>query len=120
MNKIAIVYMAYAWVGLIHSSFAGICLYSIWGNTMRQRTKWLPIGILFCFLSLLEIYWIPVFSSLGLSVFTSSTEVQQHFGIDAQTDIVKAIHPNLLMVAMWFFQTFLAYKIGNWVYNRNR
>ena len=120
MDKIIIVYLAYLWVGLLHSSFAGITLYTIWGQKMKQLPNFVPILILFTFLALLELYWIPIFSSLGLSVHTSSPELHTHFNITANTDIVKTLRPNIIMVAMWFFQTFLAYRIGNYFYKKNR
>lgn len=120
MNEIIIVYLAYLWIGLLHSCFAGISLYALWGKQLQQLPKIVPISILFIFLALLEIYWIPVFSTLGLSVKTSSTELHQHFNITANTDIVKTLKPNLTMAIMWFFQTFLAFKVGNFILKRNQ
>lgn len=120
MDKIIIVYLAYLWVGLLHSCFAGITLYTIWGRKMKELPNFVPILILFVFLALLEVYWIPVFSTLGLSVHTSSSELHAHFNITAETNIVQTLRPNGLMIAMWFFQTFLAYRIGNYFYKKSR
>ena len=119
MNKIVIVYLAYLWIGLLHSCFAGITLYSVWGRKITRLPKLVPIAILFIFLGLLEVYWIPIFSALDLGVFTDSPALHQHFNISEKTDIVQTLKPNVIMVSMWIFQTFLAYRIGNYIFKKN-
>lgn len=114
MDKIAIVYLAYIWVGFLHSSFAGITLYSLWGHKIMHWPKTIPILILFTFLGLLEIYWIPIFGSLDLRVFTGNSALQTHFGLSEQTNIVETLRPNFIMVGMWVLQTAFAFWIGNW------
>ena len=120
MNTIILVYLAYLWVGFLHSSFAGISLYALWGHKIKSGPQWVPILILFTFLALLEVYWIPIFQSLDLNIFIHSQDLQQHFNITEQTNIVASLRPNWLMVSMWILQTFFAYLLGNWMLQRSR
>lgn len=96
MNSIATVYLAYLWVGLLHAVFVGVTLYAFWGKWLRKQHQIVPIAIMFSILAFFELYWIPMFSRLGISIFIKNEAVHQHFGIDENTNLVSTLRPSLI------------------------
>jgi hypothetical protein len=116
MQSIITVYLAYIWVGLLHALFVGVTLYSFLGTWFKKKHQFIPIALIFMILAFFELYWIPMFNTLGVQIYIHDTAVQQHFGIDANTNLVAALHPTYISYFFWVVTTYLGYKIGNYSY----
>lgn len=113
MNNVIVVYLAYLWVGLIHALFVGVTLYAFWGAWLKRQNQLIPIVIIFAILAFFELYWIPMFQTLGIEIFIKDQAILQHFGIDENTDIVSTLRPNWISYIFWILSTWLSYRIGN-------
>jgi hypothetical protein len=119
MNSITTVYLAYVWVGLLHALFVGVTLYSFFGKWLKMQYQIIPIAIIFVILAFFELYWIPMFNGLGISIFIKDAAVHQHFGIDEKTNLVQSLHPTYISYLFWIGSTYLGYKIGNFIFEKN-
>jgi hypothetical protein len=61
--KIWAIYLAYAWVGLLHAFFIGTCLHA-WGRHWVGKHLWFAFAVALGALAFFETYWIPVFGYL--------------------------------------------------------
>ena len=120
MQNITTVYIAYIWVGLLHALFVGVTLYTFFEKWLKKQHQIIPIVIIFMILAFFELYWIPMFSSLGIQIYVQDTTVQQHFGIDGTTNLVSVLRPTYISYCFWIGSTYLAYRIGNFILIKNQ
>jgi hypothetical protein len=120
MNKVVIIYIAYLWVGLIHAIFVGITLYVFLGKWLEKQHQIVPVAIIFMVLVFFELYWIPLFQTLGIEIYVKNAVVHQHFGINEKTDIVNVLRPNWISYLFWIGSTFISYKVGNYIFEKNK
>jgi hypothetical protein len=119
MKIITIIYIAYIWVGLLHALFVGVTLYTFMGAWLKRQFIGIPLAIIFFILAFFELYWIPIFQSLGVKIYTTDNNIHQFFNIDAQTNLVNILRPNFISFCFWIASTFLAYKVGNYIFIKN-
>lgn len=120
MNKVIIIYIAYLWVGLLHALFVGVTLYTFLGKWLKQQHQIVPITIIFIVLVFFELYWIPLFQTLGIAIYVKNAAVHQYFGIDENTNIVDVLRQNWISYLFWIGSTYIGYKIGNYIFEKNK
>lgn len=102
--SIIIVYLIYLWITVIHCIFTGATLYFFWGARMVRHHRLVNIAIFAVCLAFLETYWMPLSGPMQLTVSTTDTLIQRHFGIDRQTNIIGILRPRYFHVVLWLVQ----------------
>lgn len=102
--SIIIVYLIYLWITVIHCLFTGATLYFFAGKRLVRQSRLLNVIIFGTCLAFLETYWIPLSGPLHLTVSTADVFIQQHFGIDSNTNIINILRPHYFHVFLWLLQ----------------
>jgi hypothetical protein len=109
------VYVAYAYVGLLHAFLVGVTYY-VW--VQPQKRKWLHAVIIFLILLSLETYWIPVFDFFELKITTTDKDLIDRFGLIEGQNIVDQMRSVWWKIISCAIQTPIALISGNYAIKR--
>ncbi len=117
--SVALVYIGYLWVCIIHSVFSGITLYSLFGKKLIHKKKIFPIFFLAIFQGFLETYWIPIISQMGITITSNNQQILNFFDLTENTNIAAILRPSFMSIIIWLIQGMLANYIGRKMFLRN-
>lgn len=116
MTEIVLIYLIYAWIGLLHSFFVGSCLYTFLGNYLIKLNIFLQFLIPLLILAFLELYWKPIFETLGLEIKSTNLNLLSYFSLSKNQNIIPEIKTGFFFTIVWLIQAFIALLIGRWVF----